>query len=67
VTAAGQTGQSGDVGALLAGFAFFAYAFWTYREGGKRSGVYFWAAVIGSAVAGIVCAVVGVAMISGNG
>jgi hypothetical protein len=56
------------VGILLAALAFLAYALWAYREGGRRSGVYFWATVVGSAVAGIVCAVAGVAaMASGNG
>jgi hypothetical protein len=48
------------VGILLAGLAFLAYALWACREGGRRSGVYFWVTVVGSAVAGIVCAAAGV-------
>jgi hypothetical protein len=57
-------GRVANVGIFFAGLAFLAYAFWAYREGGRRSGVYFWATVVGSAVAGLVCAVAGVVMMT---
>jgi hypothetical protein len=51
------------VGILLAGFAFLAYAVWTYKESGSRSGLHFWATFLGCAVAGALGTVGGLAQV----